>query len=266
MARRPALRVMATAEEKAAAQCGRAASEPGRRQRGCAIAIWVAANRSDSERKGLGHDGQLTGVVECLKSGRRPELALPQFVAHHPHFEQQRGGIDATPDLIEIRRMRVRRPVDDVEEGAFEFVEHVATDDSSASTASCRKRRFAAMRSRAHCCSADNVRGRRVHDVGEHPIGPLEMIGDVRSSTRRPSCGSLSRQPRRACWRHSRRGVEVVDRRPADEGGCDERHRCRGSQRPADACGTDKVRATKSAMWRGSREDPLKNRTSAGLS
>src|SRR5207237_6550171 len=48
---------------------------------------------------------------------------LPQLVAHHVNFEEQRRGIDAAPDVVEIRRADRRRTMDDVEQAALELVE-----------------------------------------------------------------------------------------------------------------------------------------------
>src|SRR5215471_13385431 len=64
------------------------------------------------------------GARDASRGARGDVFPLPQFVAHDPHFEEKGRRVDAAADVVEIRRADRRRTVHDVDQAAFEFVEH----------------------------------------------------------------------------------------------------------------------------------------------
>jgi hypothetical protein len=132
----------------------------------------------------------LTIVVALLVLPYWGLLALPELVAHHPHFEEQRRRIDAPADLFEVRRADARRAVHDFEEAALELVEH-AGDRALAGVERVLTVETAGVEQVAGpALLGRDVAARRVHDVGEHALGAIEMVGDRREQDL--VCGMLA--------------------------------------------------------------------------
>src|SRR6478672_3217505 len=106
-------------------------------------------------------------------------LAIPELVAHHTNFEEERRRIDPPADLFQIRRADPRRAVHDFEQAAFEVIEHrghrlLACLDGilAIETAGGQQIVGPALRGR------DVAAIRRVHDVPQHALGSIEVIGN----------------------------------------------------------------------------------------
>src|SRR5688572_16449126 len=120
----------------------------------------------------------------CSRDGRRVrerrlELALAQLVAQHTDLEEQRDRIDAAAHLIQIRGGDGRRTMDDFEQRALELVEHgghghLIGVDCILSIEPARGQQVDG----PLLFSGDVGASRGVHDVGQHPLGPLEVIRD----------------------------------------------------------------------------------------
>src|ERR1043166_6001245 len=137
---------------------------------------------------------------ERARTRRVRLLALPQLVAEHADLEEQRRRVDAAPGFIEPCRSRARWRVDDLEQIAFELVEHdcdrvLAGVDRvlPVETVGGDEIFGPALFGR------DVAAGRRVNDVGKHAFRPIEMIGDGREQN--PIAAFIAAGGRRRCRR-----------------------------------------------------------------